>query len=231
MDRCARRKDVTRRIVRKSPAQGPERLRGIAGPSDGPGIPFQVWVLGQRDPVPIHGTRDQKAAAIAGYQRGRATREQFYEAGITKSQIQTMTRSGAPHPRPPHALPPGVLVNSSPKLPKPNPREGRSGPSGRAPSGRAPERSIAEIDADLTLTPLEPALDDGLHRHIIRLTHLGMRASGGEHGPGGDDGCGARGEAAAPQPGSAAAWPQTTVTTPATPTRARPRSHARGDRG
>src|SRR5947209_7818057 len=90
---------MARKIVRKSPAPGVDGRRGIPGPSDGPQTPFHVRVLGQRDPVPISGTRDQKAAAIAGLQRGRAAREQLRHAAITKSQIQTMARNGALHLR------------------------------------------------------------------------------------------------------------------------------------
>ena len=54
--------------------------------------PFYVPVLGHRDLFPVRGTRDQRAAAIAREQRGRANRTQLLTAKITDHQIGTMAR-------------------------------------------------------------------------------------------------------------------------------------------
>jgi very-short-patch-repair endonuclease len=53
-----------------------------------------VAVLGVWDPVPIHGSRDERAAAVAGRQRGRVTRAQLLAAGVSRSMIETMLGNG-----------------------------------------------------------------------------------------------------------------------------------------
>ncbi len=188
--------------------------------------------------MPIAGTRDQRAAAIAALQRGRASRGQLLDAGITKSQIQTMVRTGTLHPRLPgvfavgfdaaseltreteallacpwdtllsdmssaalwNLIPPRhagdlvhVTVLRALTLRIPGVRSHRTttlDPVAGIRTHRglptvSPARAIVEVAAELTLKALERTLDDGLHRHIVRLTQVRDALSrAGTHRPG-----------------------------------------------
>ena len=61
--------------------------------------PHLVVVLGLRDPVSVCGTRDQRVSAIANRQRGRVTRRQLLDAGITNGMIHRMAAQGSLHRR------------------------------------------------------------------------------------------------------------------------------------
>lgn len=61
--------------------------------------PFYVPVLGHRELFPVRGSRDQRAAAIAREQRGRANRTQLLTAKVTDHQIGTMVGNGWLRPR------------------------------------------------------------------------------------------------------------------------------------
>jgi very-short-patch-repair endonuclease len=175
--------------------------------------------------VPISGTRDQKAAAIAGLQRGRAAREQLRQGAITKSQIQTMVRNGALHLRLPGVYAVGHVVEAEltreteallacpwgtilsdlssgalwnlipPRRPSdlvhvtvptpitlhiPTVRSHRTSTLEAQKDVRihrglptvSPARAIVEMAATLNSRGVERALDDGLHRHIVRLTQV-----------------------------------------------------------
>ena len=88
--------DTTQAISPTSPPAG-DRVRP---PSSARGDrPHRVGVLGLREPVSVPGGRDQRIAAIAKLQRGRISRRQLIDLGLTDATVHRMVTAGRLHRR------------------------------------------------------------------------------------------------------------------------------------
>jgi very-short-patch-repair endonuclease len=86
-----------------SSAESPGWTKSAAN-RDRSGVQY-VWILGVDGKVAVSGSHEQRIAAIAGRQRGRVSRRQLHEAGVTRAAIRNSVTRGRLLP-----LPGGVLA-------------------------------------------------------------------------------------------------------------------------